>query len=359
MIATGIQSWFYKHIAKPIFFKQDPEKVHDRVLGVGKVLGGSTLSKAVVGAVMRYKNPILVQEIRGVRFPNPVGLAAGFDKNAELTELLPDVGFGFEEIGSITGEYCEGNPKPRLWRHPELQSLRVYYGLKNDGCEAISARLKDREFEIPIGVSVAKTNCAATVETGAAISDYVKAYIAFKDIGSYDTINISCPNAHGGQPFTDVARLSELLVALNEKRNDKPMFLKLSPDLDLERLHEIATVAKESRVDGLVVSNLTKKHDFGDGGLSGKSVEPHALGHLQYLAKEFKNDFVLISCGGIFSAKDTYERIKNGASLVQLATGMIFEGPQLIGEINRDLAKMIKDDGFSNISDAIGADVWR
>ncbi|NQV12098.1 hypothetical protein HQ524_01925 [Candidatus Uhrbacteria bacterium] len=244
-----------------------------------------------------------------------------------------------------------------MWRHPDLQSLRVFYGLKNDGSEQISKRLQSMRFEIPIGVSVAKTNCAETVETGAAIADYLKAYTAFKYIGSYDTINISCPNAFGGQPFVDAERLSELLIVLNAQRNNKPMFLKLSPDLTQDQLRDIATVAKEQRVDGLIVSNLTKKHDFGDGGLSGKSVEPSALKHLRYLAQEFSGDFVLISCGGVFSGEDAYERIRNGASLVQLATGMIFKGPQLIGQINRDLAKLLRSDGYSNISDAIGADL--
>ena len=355
MFATRIQRWGYKGILKPIFFRQDPEDVHDRMIKSGSFLGKSSAMKRIAAFFFRYEDKCLEQNIKGVIFKNPIGLAAGFDKNAELTQILPSVGFGFEEVGSITGEFCEGNPKPRLWRHPELESLRVYYGLKNDGSEAISKRLVEIRFEYPIGISIAKTNCKETVDTEKAIADYVKSYKAFSEIGSYDTINISCPNAYGGQPFVDPERLEKLLVALNQHRNSKPMFIKLSPDLSKEELHALADVAKRQRVDGLICSNLKKNHDKGQGGLSGKQVAPLAMTHLEYLYKTFPNDFVLISCGGVFSGEDAYERICRGASLIQLATGMIYKGPQVIGEINRDLSILLKKNGFNTIADAIGS----
>lgn len=355
MIATSLQRWVYGRMLKPLAFAQDPEDVHDRAIAVGRWLGRFRLSRAAMSILLRYRDPLIEQEVLGIHFPNPIGLAAGFDKNAQLTSILPSVGFGFEEIGSITGQECAGNPKPRLWRHPDLQSLRVYYGLKNDGCEEIAGRLQGKQFSGPVGVSIAKTNCADTVEMDAAIADYVKAYKAFKEIGDYDTVNISCPNAYGGQPFTDVESLDALLAALVAVRNSKPMFLKLSPDLELKQLHAIADVAKKHRVDGLIVSNLTKNHDLGKGGLGGKAVADGAMKHLVYLAKTFPNDFVLVSCGGLFTAEDVYDRIKHGASLVQLITGMIYEGPQLIGEMNRGLARLLRRDGFKNIDQAIGA----
>ena len=355
MFATGVQRWLYRHVAKPIFFLRDPEVVHDRALWIGRLVGAHSASRSVLRFLEAYQDPLLKQTILGIDFENPVGLAAGFDKNAQLTETLPSVGFGFVEVGSITGEPCAGNPKPRLWRHPDLRSLRVYFGLKNDGAAVIARRLRGQRFAVPVGISMAKTNCQTTVEQGAAIADYVKVYEAFEGVGAYDTINISCPNAYGGQPFTDPDRLDALLQALSERRNNKPMFLKLSPDLSLEQLDAIAHVAKRRGVNGLIVSNLLKDHQLGEGGLSGRSVVDAALTHLMYLAKNYKDDFILVSCGGVFSAWDAYNRIRHGAHLVQLITGMVYEGPQLIGEINKELADYLRRDGYTSIADAVGS----
>jgi len=354
MFATSVQGLLYKYVAKPIFFRKDPEKVHDHVIRLGKWLGEKRIARFVISFFLKYENEILSQDVLGIHFQNPVGLAAGFDKNAELYRIIPSVGFGFEEVGSITGEYCEGNPKPRLWRHPDIQSLRVYYGLKNDGATQISKRLSKKRFTIPIGVSVAKTNCKETISTDAAIKDYIKCYTAFSSIGDYDTINISCPNAHGGQPFSDPERLGMLLSQIHEHRSRKPVFIKLSPDLSLDEVRDIATMAKKYSIDGLICSNLVKKHDLGKGGLSGKPVAAHSLELLSYLYKNFSEDFVFISCGGVFTGEDAYERIRHGASLVQLITGMIYGGPQVVGEINRDLAMLLKQDGFEHISEAVG-----
>jgi dihydroorotate dehydrogenase len=347
----------YKKIAKPIFFKMDPEFVHDRMTWAGKLLGTNFITRQIVRVIFSYSNPILKQNLLGVTFQNPIGLSAGFDKNANLTDILPSVGFGFEEVGSITGEPCEGNPKPRLWRHANLQSLRVYYGLKNKGAEKIAEQLKNKKFKFPIGISIAKTNCEETCSTENGIKDYLKAYKAFENIGDYITINISCPNAFGGQPFTNPEKLNKLLLAINKNRNTKPIFLKLSPDLSITELHKLATIAKEHKIEGLICSNLTKQHGHGKGGLSGKQVDEKSDLHLKHLAKHFKNDFVLIAVGGIFSAEDAYKKIKNGASLVQLITGMIFNGPQLIGQINRELVELIMKDDFDHISEAVGVDV--
>ena len=172
--------------------------------------------------LFNYSNSVLEQTILGIKFKNPVGLAAGFEKNAELTQILPSVGFGFEEIGSITGEPCEGNPKPRLWRLPKSKALIVYYGLKNNGAEEVSKRLAGKNFSIPIGTSVAKTNNSQIVSTEAGIADYLKAYRLLSDIGAYTTINISCPNTSGGQPFTDPQKLEQLLQEISKLPKTKP-----------------------------------------------------------------------------------------------------------------------------------------
>lgn len=354
MLVPRLQRWAYQYVVKPILFRFDPEDVHDSMTAIGTVAGKSVVGRHATKALLQYADPILQQNILGIDFANPIGLSAGFDKNAQLTQILPSIGFGFVEVGSVTGEPCAGNPKPRLWRHPDIKSIRVYYGLKNDGAETISRRLKRLKFGLPIGISIAKTNSQDTVELDAGIADYLKAYKEFEGVGSYDTINISCPNAFGGQPFADAERLERLLNALSRVRNSKPMFLKLSPDLSLDELHELAVIAKRYRVDGLIVSNLKKKHDFGKGGLSGKAVSDASMAHLRYLAKTFPGEFILVSCGGIFTAQDAYNRIKSGASLVQLITGMIYQGPQLIGQLNRDLAVLLREDGYSNIAQAVG-----
>jgi len=179
----------YKWILKPIFFKFDPEMVHDHMSIFLRLMGKFALTRKIAYFYWGYSNPSLEQKILGINFKNPVGLSAGFDKNAELTEIIPSIGFGFEEVGSITGETCGGNPKPRLWRLKKSKSLAVYYGLKNDGCEAIAERLKNKKIAIPIGISIAKTNCKETVDTNKAIEDYFKAYKAFTNVGDYFTIN--------------------------------------------------------------------------------------------------------------------------------------------------------------------------
>lgn len=333
----------------------DPEMVHDRMTLAGRILGSNFLTREITSLLFNYSNPALEQNILGIKFKNPIGLAAGFDKDALLTGILPSVGFGFAEVGSITGEACPGNPKPRLWRLKDSKSLIVYYGLKNKGCEEIASRLKNKKFAIPIGTSIAKTNCADTVETEKGIADYVKAFKAFTGTGAYFTINISCPNAFGGLPFTDAKKLDLLLTQTDKIQTNKPIFLKMSPNLTDGELDNILAVAGKHKVHGFICSNLTKDPKIAEkGGLSGKLVEDLANKLISKVYKKTKGKYIIIGCGGVFSAEDAYKKIKLGASLIQLITGMIFEGPQLIGDINKGLVKLLKQDGYKNISEAIG-----
>ncbi|MFA5792510.1 MAG: quinone-dependent dihydroorotate dehydrogenase [Candidatus Gracilibacteria bacterium] len=353
-IRNTVIHFLYVHILKHIFFAMDPEFIHDLFTFVGQILGSNPFTRVLNRLMFSYQNKMLEQTILGIHFKNPIGLAAGFDKNALLTKIMPEVGFGFEEIGSITGEPCEGNPKPRLWRHKEFKSLRVYYGLKNDGAEKIAHRLNHKKFKIPIGVSVAKTNCSLTVDTEKGIMDYAKAFKAFAKIGAYFTVNLSCPNAFGGQPFTDATRLDSLLRKLDRITTRKPVFLKLSPDLSEQEINIIIGVAKKHKVHGFICTNLTKKHMYGNGGLSGKAVEEMATKQIAYIHSKTKGKFVIIGCGGIFTAQDAYKKIRAGASLLQLITGMIYEGPQSISSINLGLVELLKNDGFKSISEAVG-----
>ena len=355
-----IIGFLYRNILKPVLFLFDAEKVHDAFISIGVFLGKHRITRWKTSVLFAYENPRLEQDVLGIRFANPVGLSAGFDKDARLTDIMPEVGFGFEEVGSVTGEPCEGNPKPRLWRLPKLKSLAVHYGLKNEGCGKIAARLRGKKFKIPIGVNIAKTNNVACAETEAGIADYAKAFETMNGIGDYFTVNISCPNAYGGEPFTDPERLDRLMTRLDAIPAQKPVFLKLSPDLKGDRLDALIDVCSRHRVQGFICTNLTKeKKEERDirlkGGLSGKLVQQLSDEQIAYIYKKTRGRYVIIGAGGIFSAEDAFRKIQLGASLVQLITGMIFEGPQLIGEINRGLVKLLDKNGLKNISEAIGS----
>lgn len=366
MFATSTQRWLYQHIAKPIFFRLDPEYVHDHVLELGKAFGRTALTRRATRALYHFQHPALRQTILGIHFPNPIGLTAGFDKNAELTHILPSVGFGFEEVGSVTGEPCEGNPKPRLWRLPKSQGLVVWYGLKNDGSKAIAERLRNARHEFPIGTNIARTNAPTTVRTEAGIADYVKAFQAFAEIGDYTTVNISCPNTCGGEPFNEPTRLALLLTALDRIPTKKPTFIKLSADISAKELDALVDVCDLHRVQGFILSNLTKNYDrqtidaqerrtIVKGGISGRPVFDPSNALIAHLYRRVGSRYVIIGSGGVFSAEDAYTKIRLGAALVQLATGMIFQGPQLIGEINRGLVTLLHHDGFPSVSEAVGA----
>ncbi len=358
---------FYKEIVRPVLFRIDPEKVHDLATFVGSFLGKFSLGRRIVGRLFYFRHSSLEQGILGITFRNPIGLAAGFDKNAKLTQVIPAVGFGFEEVGSITAKPCEGNPKPRMWRLPKRKSIVVYYGLKNDGVRVIAKRLGPlfKLRKIPLGISIAKTNCKETVSVADGIADYLGSFqhLCAKNLGDYITINVSCPNAYGGLTFTDAKRLEKLLSALDKVACDKPIFLKCSPDLSRKEVDALLKVCDRHRVHGLILSNLTKDRSvlsaeelasIGPGGISGKLAAQKAKGLISYVYKKTKGRYVLVAVGGISSANDAYELVKDGASLVQLITGMIYEGPQLIGEMNRELVKLLRKDGFEKISEAVG-----
>jgi dihydroorotate dehydrogenase len=365
----------YARVLKPFFFRNDPERVHDWMTRAGIILGATGAGRALSTALFDYENEeVLAQDIRGIHFRNPVGLSAGFDKNAQLTNILPSVGFGFVEVGSITGEPCAGNPKPRLWRMPKSKGLVVYYGLKNDGCEVVAKRLSragragQRAGEtrpVPIGASVAMTNCRQNTNIENAIADFAKAFRVMEPHASYVTVNISCPNTLGGQPFVAPDAFDALFDVLDLIPTEKPVFIKISPDMSEAQLDSLLDMARHHRIHGIICANLTKPRDNDNiadsdvpavGGMSGALVQGLADDMLAHIYRREGKRFILVGCGGIFTAEDAYKKIRLGASLVQLITGMVFEGPQLIGEVNKGLVRLLRRDGFSHISQAIGAD---
>lgn len=359
---------FYRWIVRPLIFLWEAEKAHNKLKQFGLLLSSNALGRAFLKVLFYYQHKSLNTTVDGIKYDNPIGLSAGFDKDGELTEAYPLMGFGFAELGSFTGDVCPGNPGVgrRLLRLVKSKSILVWYGLNNQGAEAIAKRLKDKKFKIPIGISAAKTNNSAEFDLQISIDDYLKTVNEFKDIGSYYTINISCPNTQDGEPFVDKQNLSALLKALDKvKQDSKPVYVKLAADLELDEIDLIIDACMKHKVDGVVLTNLTKPSQsdeylkseltFDKGALSGLPVQRISTNVVRHVYQKTRGKLTIVGVGGVFNADDAYEKITSGANLIEMITGMIFEGPQVIGEINRGLVDLLKKDGFSTIEEAVGS----
>lgn len=361
----------YKNILKNIFFLFDPEYVHDLLTMVGKVLGRFSILRKFTSIIFSYNNDILTQTVKNIKFKNPVGLSAGFDKDANLINILPSVGFGFGTIGSITYESYIGNPKPRLYRLKKSKALVVYYGLKNIGVKNIIPKiLKSKKIvnEFPVCISVAKTNCERTKSEDKGIEDYFLCFseLLKQDIGDLYEINISCPNTFGGEPFTTPTKLKKLLFKINSLNIIKPVFIKMPINLEWSDFKALLDVIVEFKyISGVTIGNLNK--DYSDslikdnipkhikGGISGKPTINLSNSLISKTYMEYGDKLIIKGVGGIFNALDAYEKIKRGSTLIELITGMIYEGPQLIGEINKGLVELLKRDGYTSIREAVGS----
>jgi len=359
---------FYRWIMRPLIFLWEAEKAHNKLKQFGLLLASSALGRRLLKVLFYYQHKSLNTTVDGIKYNNPIGLSAGFDKDGELTDTYPLMGFGFAELGSFTGDVCPGNPGVgrRLFRLVKSKSILVWYGLNNQGAEAISKRLKDKKFKIPIGISAAKTNNSSDFDLQDSIDDYLKTVREFRDIGDYYTINISCPNAQDGEPFVDQKNLNILLSALDEvKQESKPVYIKMAADLEIDEINTIVDACLKHKVDGLVLTNLTKplmsdeylKEEliFDKGALSGLPVQRISTEVVRHVYHRTRGKITIIGVGGVFSADDAYEKITSGANLIELITSMIFEGPQVVGEINRGLVDLLKKDGFSSIEEAVGS----
>ncbi len=356
----------YQWLIRPILFRQDPEKIHDKITVLGQKLGANATARKIIKASLSFQSPQLAQSLWGITFNNPVGLAAGFDKNAQLYSIMPSVGFGFSEVGTVTfGDYA-GNPPPRLYRLPKSKGVVVNYGLKNIGAQAIIESLKTKLKPIPQIISIGRTNNLTTAEQTAGINDYYQCLNEFiqADVGDIYEINISCPNSFDGEPFTDSDNLTALLTKLYSLNITKPIFLKMPINLEWGEFQKLLDCALDFDVSAVVIGNLNKDRAnplIKDiipkqvrGSISGKPTSELSNRLISATYKYCGDKVTIIGVGGIFSAQDAYEKIKRGASLIQLITGMIYRGPQLIGEINRGLLKLLRTDGFSNITEAVG-----
>jgi dihydroorotate dehydrogenase len=362
-------TFLYERLLRPIFFLQDPEKIHDRFVRLGFIMSHLPPAKWALATFYRYKSPKLRQRVAGMMFDNPVGLAAGFDKDCKLMTLLPSVGFGFEEVGSITAEPYEGNKGPRVTRLKADKGIIVNYGLKNEGATLLRKRLLKKKFSFPVGVSIAKTNKHFKTEK-AKVEDWLTGLRLMKGTGDYLTINLSCPNTSDPANYCTPKKLRQLLLAIKRSKMkfSQPVFLKLSHDLSLKDATALIKLCVPYKwITGFIVSNLGKErrklnlqsdpmlYEGKKGGISGPVTKKKALELVRHFSTKGNGRFVIIGCGGIFSAEDAYEYIRAGASLVQLVTGMIYRGPGLMKEINKGLVTLLEEDGFKNISEAIGA----
>ncbi len=370
MFLTKFIGFSYKSFLKPIFFKFDPEDVHDKILLLGQTIGNNNFLSNLTTKLFLYSNDKLSQNIAGVKFVNPVGLSAGFDKDAKIINTLPQVGFGFAEIGSVTYFSYEGNPKPRLYRLPKDEGLVVYYGLKNDGVKVISNRIK-REYRkqkgFVLGVSIARTNSEEASSLEAGIRDYKASleYLVKQGVGDYYTINISCPNTFYGEPYTTPEKLDRLLKEISKVRVDKLVLIKMPINLQWDDFDNLLKVVVRYQLPGVVIGNLNKdresKHITQDypisikGGVSGKPTRELSTDLIRRTYLKYRGKLLIVGVGGIDSAETAYEKITAGASLLQLITGMIYKGPQVIGEINKGLVELIENDGFKSISEAVGS----
>lgn len=339
----------YKWIIKPILFKKSPEKAHyftfrwiKRLLRIPGVYG-------IVKASCRVKNEPTT--LWGIDFPSKVGLAAGFDKDALLFDELSAFGFGFIEIGTVTPKPQEGNEKPRLFRLPEDEALINRMGFNNQGVDAAVERLKKKKRNLVIGGNIGKNKITPNED---AVIDYLICFEKLFPYVDYFVVNVSSPNTPGLRELQEKEPLTKLLKALVEKNNkkeqSKPILLKIAPDLTIPQVDDIIDIISITSIDGLIVSNTTidrsslktsseKVRSIGAGGLSGKPVKSKSTELIQYIHDHSKGKIPIIGVGGIHSPEDALEKIKAGASLVQIYTGFIYEGPGLVKRINKILRK--------------------
>mgnify|MGYP003146613371 CR=1 FL=1 len=335
----------YKTFIRPVFFGIDPEKIHHFTFGLIRLLSSLGFGK-LFRSMYKIEDPRLERELFGLTFPNPVGLAAGFDKDAKLYQELSNFGFGFIEIGTVTPKPQEGNPKKRLFRLREDSALINRMGFNNGGVAQAVQRLKKNKGVL-IGGNIGKNKITPNED---AVSDYVTCFDALYDHVDYFVVNVSSPNTPNLRELQDKEPLTKLLQTLQNvnktKLKRKPILLKIAPDLSDEQLIDIIDIVSETKIDGVIATNttisrenLTSENKKEMGGMSGKPLASRATEVIRFLSEKSNKAFPIIGVGGIHSAQDALEKIEAGASLVQIYTGFIYEGPKLIKNINKALLK--------------------
>ncbi|HEU4329083.1 MAG TPA: quinone-dependent dihydroorotate dehydrogenase [Roseiflexaceae bacterium] len=350
-------------LLKPLLFRLDAERAHDLVSGLLGTVGRTPLAAAALRALCAYEHPALQTTCAGLPFRNPVGLAAGFDKRAALIKPMALLGFGHLEVGTVTPRPQPGNPQPRMFRLPEDRALINRLGFNSPGLREVAARLRAaRRPPLVVGVNIGK-NRDTPLER--ATEDYAAAFVALAPLADYVTVNISSPNTPGLRLLHERAALEELLGALARlnQAQPRPLLLKVSPDETPAQLDQVVAAAMASGADGFVATNTTLGRDGlrgtarGEaGGLSGQPLTERARAVIAHLADATGGRLPIIGVGGVANAAEAYGHIRAGAALVQLYTGMIYQGPGVVRSIKRGLVELLQRDGYREIGQAVGAD---
>jgi dihydroorotate dehydrogenase len=339
----------YKKLIRPYLFRMDAEMAHHTITNRALSLQQSDAFLKISSDYAAFRHDSLKVTTSGITFPNPVGLAAGFDKNAELIPALEALGFGFIEAGSITARPSDGNPKPRMFRLPADLAVINRMGLNNQGAEAITERVANTKKSVPLGLNIAKTP-GHHKTTADSISDYALSFRLAAPVSDYITLNISCPNTGDGKSFEDPELFRELLRALRPLRPSAlPVFVKFSADTNTDTLKMLLRISEDEGIDGYIAVNTSVKRSglitdseliqrIGAGGLSGKPLTEEAVKKIRIIRDSVPAGKTVISAGGIFSGTDAEERLREGADLLQIYTGLVYEGPLLPAEICSYLA---------------------
>ncbi|OGZ01931.1 MAG: dihydroorotate dehydrogenase (quinone) [Candidatus Liptonbacteria bacterium RIFCSPLOWO2_01_FULL_53_13] len=353
-------------LLRPFLFALDSETIHNAAIKAGEMVTRVGLAD-ILGKLYAYEDARLRTRAFGIDFSNPVGLAAGFDKDARLINMLPALGFGFIEIGTVTARPQAGNPRPRLFRITKDGAILNRMGFNGEGAKAMRKRLSALKKKIPVGVNIGKNK---DVPNEHAIENYSESFSAIVSCADYITVNVSSPNTPGLRALQDKEPLLALLAHLKNLNGKlgapKPILLKIAPDLTNDALDDIVEIVERTKLDGIIATNTTVSREglrtdlravaaLGAGGVSGKPLHKHSVAIVKYLYRRTEGKVPIVGVGGIFTAEDAYEMICAGASLVQIYTGMIYEGPGLVKRIKRGLVELLKRDGFSNIAQAIGS----
>jgi len=349
----------YRSVVRRLLFSLPPETAHELALHSLSLVPAKLIAK-------RVDDPALSIKRFGLTFPNPIGLAAGFDKNGIALQPLAALGFGFIEAGTVTYHPQPGNPRPRLFRLSKDQALINRAGFNNEGAAAFARRVAEHRPDCVLGVSIGKSKITPLEN---ATEDYLASFELVYNIADYVAINVSSPNTPQLRELQQSQQLEALLSALQTRRKELqkqvPLLVKLSPDLERRELESIVGVIERLKIDGIIATNTTVSRDHlrtnagrvaacGEGGLSGRPLKDRATRMIAELYELTGGRIPLIGVGGIFTAEDAWEKIAAGASLVQLYTGFIYQGPRVAKEINEGLAKIIVREGFPNLEAAIG-----
>jgi dihydroorotate dehydrogenase subfamily 2 len=357
-----IVSKLYGSIAKPILFSLEPEKAHNTISALGELIARTPIKEAMKN-IIAVKDESLHRELWGIKFENPVGLAAGFDYNGRMADLMPAVGFGFNTVGTVTAQPYAGNPTPRLTRLTKSSAILVNKGFKSEGAVAVAKRLDCKKLtEGVLGISIGNSNVPEINSISKAIHDYLTTFSVFykKPYIKYFELNISCPNTSLTESFLRPTNFSLLLKELTRLNISKPILIKMPCDILMEHTDQLIEIALKENYNKFIFSNLLKNRSKANlsteeealikdlqGNISGRPTFQSSNKLIKHARKKYGQDIYIVGCGGIFSAHDAYLKMKLGANLVQLITGLIFQGPQLIGEINGQLTTLFHRDKFA------------